>query len=322
MESELDQEARTDHDRLFKELISTFFVEFLELFVPDMLLYLEADSLVALDKEVFGDVDSEDKYEADLVIKAHFKAQDAFFLIHVEHQSYDQSIFGARMFRYFIRLYEKYKMPVYPIAIFSYDTPYRPEPDKFTISFPNKEVLELRYDVVQLNRLDWRTYLTKPNPIASALMAKMAIAPADRVRVKLECLRMLAGLKLNLARTRLISGFVDKYLKLDQTERVSFTQAIDEVIPPQEKEQVMEIVTSWMEEGIVIGRQEGEVIGQHKGEVLLILRQLTRRFGELDERTEARVRSLPVANLETLSDAIFDFTSAADVVTWLDQFSQ
>ena len=34
-----------DHDRLFKELITTFFVEFLELFFPPVLAYLEQETL-------------------------------------------------------------------------------------------------------------------------------------------------------------------------------------------------------------------------------------------------------------------------------------
>ena len=47
-----------DHDRLFKELLTTFFVEFLELFFPEVAAYLEPDSLEFLDKEVFTDVTS------------------------------------------------------------------------------------------------------------------------------------------------------------------------------------------------------------------------------------------------------------------------
>lgn len=45
-----------DHDRLFKELISTFFVEFLELFFPEVLAYLDRDSIMFLDKEIFADI--------------------------------------------------------------------------------------------------------------------------------------------------------------------------------------------------------------------------------------------------------------------------
>lgn len=32
-----------DHDRLFKELICTFFIEFLDLFFPEVMRYSESD---------------------------------------------------------------------------------------------------------------------------------------------------------------------------------------------------------------------------------------------------------------------------------------
>jgi len=56
-----------DHDRLFKELISTFFVEFIQLFFPAVINYLEPNQITFLDKEVFTDVTEGEKYESDLV---------------------------------------------------------------------------------------------------------------------------------------------------------------------------------------------------------------------------------------------------------------
>ena len=40
----------TDHDRLFKELLTTFFVEFVSLFFPEMGAYLDPDGLVFLER--------------------------------------------------------------------------------------------------------------------------------------------------------------------------------------------------------------------------------------------------------------------------------
>jgi hypothetical protein len=45
-----------DHDRLFKELLSTFCLEFIGLFLPGANTYLDPTSLEFLDKEVFTDV--------------------------------------------------------------------------------------------------------------------------------------------------------------------------------------------------------------------------------------------------------------------------
>jgi hypothetical protein len=53
-----------DHDRLFKELLTTFFYEFVELLLPEVSAYLEAGSVVFLDKEVFTDVTAGARYLA------------------------------------------------------------------------------------------------------------------------------------------------------------------------------------------------------------------------------------------------------------------
>lgn len=294
-----------DHDRLFKELLSTFFLEFLDLFFPDVTSYLEPDSITFLDKEVFTDVTAGEQYEADLIAKVRFRNQESFFLIHVENQAKAQTDFSKRMFRYFARLYEKFALPVYPIALFSYDTPQRPEPNYHQVSFADFEVLKFNFRVIQLNRLNWRDFVSQSNPVASALMAKMNIAPEERPRVKLECLRLLATLRLDPARMKLISGFIDTYLRLNAQEERLF-QADVSTIEPSQQEVVMEIVTSWMEQGM------------QQGKVALIMRLLNRRFGGVTPQVEARIRSLSSEQLENLAEALLDFSNASDLDTWLN----
>ena len=133
-----------DHDRLFKELLTNFFFEFIELFLPRVAEYLDRGRLEFLDKEVFTDVTAGECHEADLVAKVRFRDADAFFLIHIETQSAARPDFAKRVFRYFARLHERHDLPVYPIALFSYDAPSRPEPDRFQVSFPDKLVLDSR----------------------------------------------------------------------------------------------------------------------------------------------------------------------------------
>src|SRR5271157_1719812 len=115
-----------DHDRLFKELLTNFFREFIELFLPDVAAYIESGPLEFLDKEVFTDLASSERHEVDLLAKARFRDQgEAFFLIHVENQANAQEEFAGRMFRYFSRLHEKHGLPVFPVALLSYDKPAR-----------------------------------------------------------------------------------------------------------------------------------------------------------------------------------------------------
>lgn len=207
-------------------------------------------------------------------------------------------------------------MPIYPIVIFSYDRPQKEAVSYYKVEFPDLEVLKFQYRVIQLNRLNWRDFLEQKNPVASALMAKMKIAPEDRPRVKVECLRLLATLRLDPARMQLISGFVDSYLKLNEAETRQFVEQIAK-IKPEEKEEVMQIVTSWMEEGIEIGLDRGRQEGRGEGKLELLLAQLTRRFGELESDVKARIFKLTLTQLDMLGLEMLDFASVADLTTGL-----
>jgi hypothetical protein len=81
-------------------------------------------------------------------------------------------------------------------------------------------------------------------------------------------------------------------------------------IEPSEKEDVMEIVTSWMEEG---QQQEART---------LVLRQLRKRLGELDESTAARIEAFSTERLEELGEALLDFTGPDDLAAWLQEHSE
>src|SRR5690348_2186212 len=235
-----------DHDRLFKELLRTFFVEFVELFLPEVNAYLERGTIEFLDKEVFTDVTAGDRHEVDLLVKARFRGREACFLIHVESQASAREAFAGRMFRYFARLHERFGLPVYPVALLSYDAPQRPEPDRYQVSFPDRTVLDFSFRVIQLNRLNWRDFVRRPNPVAAALMAKMHIAPEDRPRVKLECLRLIATLKLDPARQTLIRGFVGSYLRLSREEVRVYNREVQAIDPP-EREHLMEYIDEFHE---------------------------------------------------------------------------
>ena len=320
----------TDHDRLFKELLTTFFVEFLDLFFPDVLTYLDTSQLEFLDKELFTDVTSGDTYEADIVVKAAYRDQPTYFIIHVEHQAQAVGAFDLRMFRYFALAHFKHGVPVYPIALFSDDSARRTEPDSYRVAFPDLEVLHFRYRVVQLRRLSWRDYATRRNPVASALLPKMAMERSERPQVLLSSLRLLAQLGLDAARRRLVSGFINTYLRLNAQEEAQFAQELAQ-LAPQEQEATMELTTTWKEEGIQIGRQEGrqegiqigkqegKLEGKQEGTQSVVLRQLTRRFGALAATEQAQIGVLPLPALEQLAEDLLDFGGVDDLRAWLAQ---
>ena len=64
------------------------------------------------------------------------------------------------------------------------------------------------------------------------------------------------------------------------------------------------------------GREEGREEGLQR-ERSLILRLLTRRVGELPKDVRQRVETLSLEQLENMGEALLDFTSMADLQSWL-----
>jgi hypothetical protein len=292
--------AKINHDQLFKELLTTFFVEFLELFFPSILEYLDTDSIQFVDKELFTDVIGGEKKIMDIVALAKFQGQDYSFLVHVENQASNAPEFNRRMFRYFCSLFLKYDRPIYPIVVFSYDSPQRLDKSSFAIDFPHKQVLKFDYEIVQLNRLNWRDFLQQKNPVAAALMSKMKIEKKERPTVKAQCLRLLVTLRLDPAKMQLISGFVDSYLRLNSTEEAIFQSELG-TMETREQEEIMQITTSW----------------EQKGQSNTILRLLNRKLGNLSEEIATRIKSLEPNQLDSLTEDLLDFQAFEDLERWL-----
>jgi hypothetical protein len=305
-----------DHDQLFKQLLTTFFLEFLELFTPEFFAAIDPQSLEILPLEYFTDIDAGERKAMDVIIRVNLlgrpnapESSRVSVVVNCEHQSTTKADFNRRLFFYFAQLHRKYLQPVYPIALFSFDEPYRPERDSYQVRVPGLQVMDFNFLTIQLNRLDWRAFLTQRNPVAAALMAKMKIDPADRPKVKVECLRMIANLKLDKARTFQLSGFIDNYLQLNSVEKQQFQVEVDKIKLPTERENVMELTTSWKEEGIVQGRESATRI--------IVSKQLTRKLGNLSPELLSRVNGLNLDRVEALAEDLLDFTSVGDLELWL-----
>ncbi len=66
-----------------------------------------------------------------------------------------------------------------------------------------------------------------------------------------------------------------------------------------------------------IGYERGKQEGEQEGEQRLIFRLLQRRVGELSPELQERIKSLSLNQLETLGEALLDFTAMEDLLNWL-----
>jgi predicted transposase YdaD len=72
-----------------------------------------------------------------------------------------------------------------------------------------------------------------------------------------------------------------------------------------------------LQEGENRGRQEGEQVGALKEGQSLILRQLTRRIGEVSPERRSQIQALSLTQLEALGEALLDFTKPHDLEQWM-----
>jgi predicted transposase YdaD len=65
-------------------------------------------------------------------------------------------------------------------------------------------------------------------------------------------------------------------------------------------------------------KAEGLEIGQQQ-EKALVLKLLARKLGDISSQTQAKVSALPIDRIESLSEALLDFSSLSDLESWLSQ---
>ncbi|PZD73838.1 hypothetical protein C1752_01730 [Acaryochloris thomasi RCC1774] len=296
-----------EHDRLFKELITTFFVEFIDLFFPK--------TAVAIDSKTIEFLDQGKEAEADqnsIFVKTRLRMREACFWISIESQGKSDIDFNRRIFHKYAQLDATYNLPIYPIILFPIDPPQRPEPNYYRVEFVDRKVMDFNFLTLQMSRLNWRDFLKRRNPVAAALMTTMNVKISDKPAVKAECLRLLATLKLDAGRLKVVSNFIDTYLKLSEAEEQVFKREVERM-GLLEREQVMDLVSG-------AGQQQQTLEAGAKQEALsLVIRLLNRRLSGLNPELAERVQRLPVNQVEDLGEALLDFGNEEDLRNWLDQ---
>ncbi|WP_298913227.1 hypothetical protein [uncultured Nostoc sp.] len=87
---------------------------------------------------------------------------------------------------------------------------------------------------------------------------------------------------------QLISGFVDTYLRLDDTEKQVFQAAIS-TMGLDEQEEIMEIVTSWQQEGAQKAKEEIALNLLQRGMIVQEIAQITGLSVEQVQQLQAQM---------------------------------
>ncbi|WP_239005373.1 DUF4351 domain-containing protein [Gloeothece citriformis] len=76
-----------------------------------------------------------------------------------------------------------------------------------------------------------------------------------------------------------------------------------------------------LQQGQKQGERIGLQLGLQQGKLELVIRQLTRRFGRIPEEQQDKMNQLSTVQIEDLAEALLDFQSRSDLVSWLENNS-
>ncbi len=191
-------------------------------------------------------------------------------------------------------------------------SPCQWRPSNYSYNYPQTR-LNFEFGIVKLldyeNRFD--ELETNTNPFATVVMAHLKTqqtrsSPQERKIWKFSLIRRLYDLGLQEQDIRNLYRFIDWVMILPKALENQLCSEVQQL----EQERTMRYVTSVERIGYERGIQEGE-LG-------IILKQLKRRLGELSPEIQQRIQALSVNQLESLSEALLDFSNLTDLVNWLE----
>ncbi len=101
---------------------------------------------------------------------------------------------------------------------------------------------------------------------------------------------------------------------LEQLYNLQQNLVVNQNIDKDDRELVMRLAPLYQQDR-ELAKQEGEQTGEQR----LIIRQLNRRFGEIDASLIERIRGLSIEQLDLLGDALLDFVAISDLEAWLNR---
>jgi len=261
---------QTEFDSPWKDVIERYFEDFIQFFLPQAHGEIEwSRGFEFLDKELQQVVrDAElGRRLADKLVKVwRTGGEEAWVLIHLEVQSFEETNFTERMFVYHYRIYDRYKRRVASIAILG-DERSGWRPNQFESELWGCEVF-FRFPVVKLldYQQQWSALEVSRNPFATVVMAHLKAQETrqerqERFEWKLAITRRLYEKGYEREDVINLFGFIDWVMSLPEELEQEFWQEVIHL----EEEQRMPYITSVERSGRKQGMREGLLEGIELG---------------------------------------------------------
>ena len=303
-----------DHDALFKWLLKdpVILTSFFEEFLPEIARYTDFSKLEYLDKEMR--TLRGQRRTGDLLVKVRFRAEEAAFLIHIEHEARRDKDIAWRLLEYVILDRRESGLPVYPVLVLAGQAgpaPQRP----VRMEFPDRRVLTFDFPVIELVKLDGHDYVCKQNPAALALSARMRFRKGERENLIVDFAAAMAKSPVGKTAAQRAIRYFFVYRQLEQNQGLKVRQDVSKLSPEMISEKELDRFNPFVR----IGEKRGIRQGRQTEGTALVLRQLRRRLGPLSEDRRRAIERLPLRKIEALGEALLDFDSPDDLSRWLQK---
>ena len=231
-------------------------------------------------------------------------------ILHIEFQTLSTSRkpIPLRVIDYYIRLKRLYtECTIIQFVIFLQETE-----DKNAFINVYQDVNTTHYyQVIRMWEQDPVLFLNNPALLPLAPLTRTN-APQDLLSQVAESVAKIEEIEIKrdiVACTEILAGL--------RFEKKLISQLLREDIM-RESVIYQDILQKGEEKGRKEGEKRGEQRGRELGEQRTIIRQLNRRFGELDSSLVDRIKTLNIEKLDNLADALLDFSNINDLVNWLN----
>ena len=206
----------------------------------------------------------------------------------------------------------KFQLPVFPVLVNI--LPYGKEiPTSYETEFLGIRVRQ-DYRVINLWEIEAEEILTRDLtaliPFIPAMKGGTEVETLHRAQTQLEFNKELRE-SGKLGDMEMALQIFAKAILGDKANEILRWTMIDLII---ESPFYQEIINKGMQQGMQQGLEQGRREESQK----LLLKQLTRRFGELNEGLRQNIASLSLEQSENLAEMIFDFETLSDLEKWLE----
>jgi predicted transposase YdaD len=149
---------------------------------------------------------------------------------------------------------------------------------------------------------------------------KMQETRRDKPSRKAWKMRLIRGLHesgYNKTDVLNVFNFVDWVLGLPKPLEIEFWRELKAYEEERKVPYITSVEKIGYDRGLVEGREE-EAQRSLDLEQSRVIRRLNRKVGSITEPMFDRINALAIEQLDSLGDALLDFTSIADLTTWLD----